>query len=44
MFNNWLKKYLEFGKEKLKSKKEPRNPLVKYTNKKKLSDVKRVRI
>ena len=42
MYNNWLKKYLEFGEDGLESKKKPGNPLAKYTNKKKLTDIEKL--
>ena len=35
MYNNWLKKYLEFGEAGLENKKKPGNPLSKYIHKKK---------
>ncbi len=34
MYNNWLKKYLEYGESGLENKKKPGNPLSKYMNKK----------
>lgn len=42
MYNNWLKKYLEFGEEGLENKKKPGNPLSKYTNKKQLTDLEKL--
>lgn len=38
MYNNWLKKYLEFGELGLENKKKPGNPLSKYIHKKNLTD------
>lgn len=38
MYNNWLKKYLEFGEKGLENKKKPGNPLSKYIHKKNLTD------
>lgn len=42
MFNNWIKKYLEFGEEGLVNKKKPGNPLSKYVNKKQLSNIEKL--
>ena len=42
MYNNWLKKYLEFGENGLENKKKTGNPLVKYTSKKELSDLEKL--
>ena len=42
MYNNWLKKYLEFGETGLESKKKPGNILAKYTRKKELSDIEKL--
>ncbi len=39
MYNNWLKKYLEYGEKGLENKKKPGNPLSKYMNKKQLNDI-----
>lgn len=39
MYNNWLKKYLEYGEKGLENKKKPGNPLSKYINKKQLNDI-----
>ena len=39
MYNNWLKKYLEYGEKGLENKKKPGYPLSKYMNKKKLNDI-----
>ena len=38
MYNNWLKKYLEFGELGLENKKKPGNPLSKYIHNKNLTD------
>ena len=42
MYNNWLKKYLEYGEKGLENKKKPGNPLSKYMNKKKLNDIEKL--
>lgn len=42
MYNNWLKKYLEFGEKGLENKKKPGNPLSKYTHKKQLTDIEKL--
>ena len=42
MYNNWLKKYLEFGELGLENKKKPGNPLSKYSNKKNLTDIEKL--
>ena len=42
MYNNWLKKYLEYGKKGLENKKKPGNPLSKYMNKKQLNDIEKL--
>lgn len=39
MLNNWVKKYLKVGEEGLQNKVKPGNPLVKYSSRKKLSDL-----
>ena len=39
MYNNWLKKYLEFGEKGLENKKKPGNPLMKYSAKKNLTEI-----
>ena len=42
MYNNWLKKYLEYGENGLENKKKPGNPLFKYMNKKQLNDIEKL--
>ena len=42
MFNNWIKKYLEFGEQGLENKKKPGNPLAKYNNKRQLSNIEKL--
>ena len=42
MFNNWIKKYLEFGEQGLENKKKPGNPLAKYNNKRQLSELEKL--
>jgi len=42
MYNNWLKKYLEFGELGLENKKKPGNPLSKYIHKKELTDIEKL--
>ena len=42
MFNNWIKKYLEFGEQGLENKKKPGNPLAKYNNKRHLSEIEKL--
>ena len=42
MYNNWLKKYLEFGEKGLENKKKPGNPLSKYIHKKELTDIEKL--
>lgn len=42
MYNNWLKKYLEFGEKGLENKIKPGNPLAKYQNKKQLTDLEKL--
>lgn len=42
MYNNWLKKYLEYGEKGLENKKKPGNPLSKYINKKQLNDIEKL--
>ena len=42
MFNNWIKKYLEFGEKGLENKKKPGNPLAKYMHKKELTDIEKL--
>lgn|SRR5574344_629817 len=42
MYNNWLKKYLEFGEDGLENKKKPGNPLCKYSSKKNLTDIEKL--
>ena len=42
MYNNWLKKYLEYGEKGLENKKKLGNPLSKYMNKKKLNDIEKL--
>ena len=42
MYNNWLKKYLEYGEKGLENKKKPGNPLSKYMNKKQLNDIEKL--
>ena len=42
MYNNWLKKYLEYGESGLENKKKPGNPLFKYMNKKQLNDIEKL--
>jgi len=42
MYNNWLKKYLEYGEKGLENKKKPGNPLAKYQSKKQLSNIEKL--
>ena len=42
MYNNWLKKYLQFGEKGLENKKKPGNSLAKYSRKKELSYIERL--
>lgn len=42
MLCRWIKKYLEQGEESLENKRKPGNPLVKYCNKKNLSDMEKL--
>lgn len=42
MLRRWIKKYLEQGEESLENKRKPGNPLVKYCNKKNLSDMEKL--
>ena len=42
MLCKWIKKYLEQGKELLENKRKPGNPLVKYCNKKNLSNMEKL--
>ena len=42
MFNNWIKKYLEFGEDGLINKKKPGNPYGKFLNKKYLTDLEKL--
>ena len=42
MLRKWIKKYLEQGEESLENKRKPGNPLVKYCNKKNLSDMEKL--
>ena len=42
MYNNWLKKYLEFGEKGLENKKKPGNPMCKYSSKKNLTDIEKL--
>ena len=44
MYNNWLKKYLEFGEAGLENKKKPGNPLNKYSNKKFLTETEKLKL
>ncbi len=40
--NRWLRDYNNFGEKGLESKKKPGNPLVKYSNKKNLTDIEKL--
>ena len=42
MYNNWLKKYLEYGEKGLENKKKPGYPLSKYMYKKHLNDIEKL--
>lgn len=42
MLNTWLQKYLELGENALQNAKKPGNPLSKYSNKKKLSQIEKL--
>ena len=42
MYNNWLKKYLEFGEKGLENKKKPGNSMCKYSSKKNLTDIEKL--
>ena len=42
MFNRWIKSYLELGENGLINKKKPGNPLMKYSAKKKLTDIEKL--
>ena len=38
LLNNWIKKYREFGEEALDNKRKPGNPLMKYSQRKELTE------
>lgn len=40
--SKWLEKYIKFGIDGLENKKKPGNPLCKYSNKKKLTDIEKL--
>ena len=40
--NNWLKKYNEYGEKGLENKKKPGNPLMKYSQRKHLSEIEKL--
>ena len=40
--NRWLKKYNELGEDGLENQKKPGNPLVKYLNRKDLSEIEKL--
>ena len=42
MICTWIKKYIEQGESALENKKKPGNPLSKYSNKKKLTDIEKL--
>ena len=42
MFNNWIKKYLEFGEDGLINKKKLGNPYGNFLNKKNLTEVEKL--
>ncbi len=42
MLNNWIKKYFEQGEKGLENKRKPGNPLVKYCNKKELTELEKL--
>lgn len=42
MLRNWIKKYIHQGEEALENKKKPGNPLSKYSNRKKLSELEKL--
>ena len=42
MLRNWIKKYIQQGEEALENKKKPGNPLSKYSNRKKLSELEKL--
>ena len=42
MLRNWIRKYLKYGEEILENKRKPGNPLIKYSRRKKLSDMEKL--
>jgi transposase-like protein len=44
MFNNWVKKYLEFGEEALENQKKPGNPYKGLNQKKDLTDIEKLQL
>lgn len=42
MLRNWIIKYDKYGEQSLENKKKPGNPLVKYSNKKNLTDIEKL--
>ena len=42
LLNSWIKKYRENGENALENKKKPGNPLVKYSKRKKLSELEKL--
>ena len=42
MLRSWIRKYIQFGEEALENKRKPGNPLVKYSRRKELSDLKKL--
>ena len=42
LLNNWIKKYRESGENALESKRKPGNPLVKYSQRKELSELEKL--
>ena len=42
MLRNWIIKYDKYGEQSLENMKKPGNPLVKYSNKKNLTDIEKL--
>ena len=42
LLNNWIKKYRENGENALENKRKPGNPLVKYSQRKELSELEKL--
>ena len=42
LLNDWIRKYLELGKNGLENKRKPGNPLMKYSRRKELSEIEKL--